>query len=87
MLYAVYSMRHRTQLYLDDAQYRWLRQQAGTSGSLAGVVRKLIDDVRLRRHDQGEDPLIRFLLEDSGSAESPASPASTVETLDADLYG
>ena len=28
-------MRHRTQLYLDDDQYRWLKQRAGNRGSIA----------------------------------------------------
>lgn len=80
MLY--YSM-HRTQLYLDDGQYRWLKQQAGRRGSIAAVVRDLIEDARARRTPDG-DALIRFLLEDPAAA--PAA-ASTVETLDRDLYG
>ena len=46
MLY--YSMKHRTQLYLDEGQYRWLKQRAGESGSIAAVVRDLIDAERAR---------------------------------------
>jgi hypothetical protein len=77
-------MRHRTQLYLDADQYRWLKQRAGRRGSIAGVVRELIDDARSRRPDATADPLIRFLVEEA-SADSGAP--STVETLDRDLYG
>jgi hypothetical protein len=78
------SMKHRTQLYLDDAQHRWLRQRAGASGSIAAVVRELIDTERARRPDPAADPLLRYLVDESpgrGKAES------SVTTLDRDLYG
>ncbi len=82
MLYDV--MRHRTQLYLDDGQYRWLKQQARQGGSVAAVVRDLIDAARSRRPSHARDPLIRYLVE-----EPPAdgSGDSTVQTIDRDLYG
>jgi len=82
MLYS--SMKHRTQLYLDDSQYRWLKQRAGGSGSIAAVVRELIDAERRRLADPAADPLLRFLVE-----ERPAKgrEATSVETLDRDLYG
>jgi hypothetical protein len=82
MLYSVMS--HRTQLYLEEDQYRWLRQRAGRQGSIAGVVRELIDAARSRRTDEARDPLIRYLVE-----EPPAdgSRPSTVGDLDRDLYG
>jgi hypothetical protein len=82
MLY--YSMRHRTQLYLDEGQYRWLRQRAGKSGSIAAAVREQIDAERARLADPAADPLLRFLVD-----ESPArGPEGTsVSTLDRDLYG
>src|SRR5947209_6154784 len=60
MLY--YSMRHRTQLYLDEDQYRWLKQRAANSGSIAGVVRQLIDAERSRSANPDGDPLIHYLL-------------------------
>lgn len=82
MLY--YSMKHRTQLYLDEAQYRWLRQRAGESGSIAAVVRELIDAERARRTDPAADPLLRYLVED---APAQGSKATSVSTLDRDLYG
>ncbi len=82
MLYDV--MQHRTQLYLDESQYRWLKQQARQAGSVAAVVRDLIDTARSRKPSHARDPLIRYLIE-----EPPAegSSDSTVQTLDRDLYG
>jgi hypothetical protein len=78
------SMKHRTQLYLDDAQHRWLRQRAGKSGSIAAVVRELIDAERGRRPDPGVDPLLRYLVDDSPGQ---GREATSVTTLDRDLYG
>jgi hypothetical protein len=77
-------MRHRTQLYLDDGQYHWLKQRASNGGSIAGVVRELIEAARSRRPDPAGDPLISYLL-----GESPAEGfgGSSVQTLDEDLYG
>lgn len=84
MLMLYYSMKHRTQLYLDEAQYRWLRQRAGESGSIAAVVRELIDAERARRLDPSADPLLRYLVEE----EPGRGPAGTsVSTLDRDIYG
>ncbi len=82
MLYS--SMKHRTQLYLDDSQYRWLKQRAGGSGSIAAVVRELIDAERARLADPDADPLLRFLVEE---APGRGREATSVETLDRDLYG
>jgi hypothetical protein len=82
MLYS--SMKHRTQLYLDEGQYRWLQQRAGRSGSIAAVVRDLIDAERTRLSDPNADPLLRFLVD-----EPPAQgrEGTSVKTLDRDLYG
>jgi hypothetical protein len=82
MLYS--SMKHRTQLYLDEAQYRWLRQQAGESGSIAAVVRDLIDAERTRRMDPAADPLLSYLVEE---APARGPKGTSVSTLDRDLYG
>lgn len=78
------SMKHRTQLYLDEGQHRWLKQRAGKSGSIAAVVRELIDVERLRRPDLAADPLLRFLV-DEAPARGPEG--TSVTTLDRDLYG
>jgi len=82
MLYS--SMAHRTQLYLEDDQYRWLRRRAGSSGSIAEVVRELIDAARSHRPNPASDPLIEYLID-----ETPANAGnpSTVEDLDQDIYG
>ena len=82
MLYS--SMKHRTQLYLDDAQYRWLRQRAGKSGSIAAVVRELIDAERSRRANPATDPLLSYLVADAPAA---GREPTSVTTLDRDLYG
>lgn len=73
----------RTQLYLDEDQYRWLKRQAGTNGSIAAVVRDLIDKARRRRHDPREDPLIRHLLYDPPAK---GKRRTSVTTIDEDLY-
>lgn len=82
MLYS--SMKHRTQLYLDEGQYRWLKQRAGVAGSIAAVVRELIDAERSRLADPGGDPLLRFLVEESPGR---GREGTSVTTLDRDLYG
>jgi hypothetical protein len=82
MLYS--SMKHRTQLYLDEGQYRWLRQRAGKSGSIAAVVRELIDAERVRLADPAADPLLRFLVDE---APARGREGTSVATLDADVYG
>jgi hypothetical protein len=82
MLYS--SMKHRTQLYLDEGQYRWLRQRAGKSGSIAAVVRELIDAERSRLADPAGDPLLRFLVDE---APGKGREGTSVSTLDRDLYG
>jgi len=82
MLYS--SMKHRTQLYLEEGQYRWLRQRAGKAGSIAAVVRELIDAERARLADPAADPLLRFLVEESPGR---GSEGTSVSTLDRDLYG
>lgn len=82
MLYS--SMKHRTQLYLDEGQYRWLRQRAGKAGSIAAVVRDLIDAERGRLADPAADPLLRFLVDESPGK---GREETSVTTLDRDLYG
>ncbi|HEU4393031.1 MAG TPA: hypothetical protein VFR04_05265 [Solirubrobacterales bacterium] len=77
-------MKHRTQLYLDDGQHRWLRQRAGKSGSIAAVVRELIDAERARRPDLAADPLLRYLVDESPGR---GREGTSVTTLDRDLYG
>jgi hypothetical protein len=82
MLY--YSMKHRTQLYLDEGQYRWLKQRAGEAGSIAAVVRDLIDAERTRGVDPVRDPLLSYLVEE---APGKGRKGTSVSSLDRDLYG
>ncbi len=79
-----YSMRHRTQLYLDEGQYRWLKQRAGATGSIAGVVRELIDAERARGVDPAVDPLLSYLVDE---APGKGREGTSVSSLDRDLYG
>jgi hypothetical protein len=79
-----YSMRHRTQLYLDEGQYRWLKQRAGEAGSIAAVVRELIDAERARGLDPGVDPLLSYLVDE---APGKGREGTSVSTLDLDVYG
>ncbi len=79
-----YSMRHRTQLYLDEGQYRWLRQRAGEAGSIAAVVRELIDAERARGLDPTVDPLLSYLVDE---APGEGREKTSVSTLDRDVYG
>lgn len=82
MLYS--SMKHRTQLYLDEGQYRWLQRRAGKAGSIAAVVRELIDAERARRADPAADPLLHFLVEEPPGR---GREETSVTTLDRDVYG
>jgi hypothetical protein len=79
-----YSMRHRTQLYLDEGQYRWLKQRAGEAGSIAAAVRELIDAERARGVDPAVDPLLSYLVDE---APGRGREGTSVSTLDRDLYG
>ena len=82
MLY--YSMRHRTQLYLDEGQYRWLKQRAGDTGSIAAVVRDLIDAERVRGVDPSADPFLSYLVDE---VPGKGREGTSVSSLDRDLYG
>lgn len=82
MLY--YSMKHRTQLYLDEGQYRWLKQRAGEAGSIAAVVRELIDAERAQGVDAATDPLLSYLVDE---APGKGRKRTSVSSLDRDLYG
>jgi hypothetical protein len=79
-----YSMRHRTQLYLDEGQYRWLKQRAGAAGSIAAVVRELIDAERARGVDPAVDPLLSYLVDETPGK---GREGTSVSSLDRDLYG
>jgi len=50
---------HKTQIYLDEGQYQYLRREAKKFGSIANVVRHLIDG-KLRYHARRDDSLFRL---------------------------
>lgn len=77
-------MRRRTQLYLDEEQYRWLKRQAGPRGSIAGVVRDLIDRARSRHPRLEDDSFFKYLFE---APPAEGGKPSSVTTIDEDLYG
>ncbi len=79
-----YSMKHRTQLYLDEGQYRWLKQRAGEAGSIAAVVRELIDAERARGLDPAVDPLLSYLVDEEPGK---GREGTSVSSLDRDIYG
>lgn len=66
----------KVQLYLTEAQYRLLKQRAGKSGSIAQVVRDLVDDIG-RPNDPSEDSFIKHLMEAKRSSgdRTPAQEA------------
>lgn len=51
----------KVQLYLSEEQYRFIKQRAGERGSLAAVVRELIDAAG-RPQEPTADPFYRHLL-------------------------
>ena len=53
------------QIYLTDAQYRFVKQRAGERGSITGVVRALIDAAAAPA-EPTEDPFYRHLLAPKG---------------------
>ncbi|HEV3377614.1 MAG TPA: hypothetical protein VG126_10095 [Thermoleophilaceae bacterium] len=77
-------MKHRTQLHLDDAQYRWLKRRAARTGSIAGVVRELIDAARRSEQPPADDAFLDYLL---AAEPSEGSRRTSVTTLDDDVYG
>jgi len=49
---------HRTQIYLTQEQYRYLRQQAERKkASLAQIIREIIDERLPKKADYDENPL------------------------------
>jgi hypothetical protein len=79
----LYCVMRRTQLYLEADQYRWLKARAGSRGSIAQVVRDLIDAARRKGPDPARDPFIRYLF----SEPATGGGSTSVADLDKDLYG
>jgi hypothetical protein len=71
----------KVQLYLTEAQYRLLKQRAGKSGSIAQVVRDLVDGTGMP-DDPSEDPFIKHVLSDK----APTGDSTSAEEAKRDLY-
>lgn len=79
------KLMHRTQLFLTDEQYRWLKVKAGATGSIAAVVRDWIDsELKVDPSDLRNDAAIKFMLE---GPRADSGPPFSVTTIDRDLYG
>lgn len=71
----------KVQLYLSEEQYRFLKQRAGERGSLAAVVRELIDAAG-RPVDPTADPFYRHLI----SAKAGGGRRYAAERAKRELY-
>jgi len=71
----------KVQLYLTDEQYRILKQRAGDRGSLAQVVREMID-TSTRPEEPKEDLFYRHLM----SKKDGAGASFNAEQAKRDLY-
>lgn len=71
----------KLQLYLTEEQYRLLRQRAGQRGSIAQVVRELID-ASVRVEDASSDPFYRHVMSPTTGSGRPY----TAERAKRDLY-
>jgi hypothetical protein len=71
----------KVQLYLTEAQYRLLKQRAGKTGSIAQVVRDLVDGTG-RPDDPQEDPFFKHVMAPK-PASGDATPAGEAKR---DLY-
>lgn len=49
----------KTQIYVNEEQYRYLAREARSTGSITAVVRRLIDE-KIREPERGDDPLFRL---------------------------
>ena len=72
---------HRTQIQLEERQYRFLKARAKHKGkSLSALIRELVDE-EMHQETAGNDPLLDIL----GMAEGPKG--ATARQHDRYLYG
>jgi len=71
----------KVQLYLSEEQYRFLKQRAAERGSIAQVVRDLIEGA-LGPEDVAEDPFYRHIVRPKAGSGSPYE----AETAKRELY-
>ena len=49
----------KTQIYVNEEQYRYLVREARSTGSITGVVRRLIDE-KIRKPERSDDSLFKL---------------------------
>ena len=81
------KLTHRTQLFLTDEQYRWLKIRAGSAGSIAAVVRDWINSEMEPGPDLRDDPAIRYMLEGPHEYEGDEPAYERMNDIDKLLYG
>ena len=62
----------KTQIYIKEEQYQYLVREAKKTGSIAGVVRRLIDE-RMRQPARTDDPAFRLGSKSYGSKDRDIS--------------
>ncbi|MGV6816903.1 MAG: ribbon-helix-helix protein, CopG family [Thiotrichales bacterium] len=73
---------HRTQIQLEERQYRYLKAKARRSNkSISALLRELVNDQIREQEKRGDEPLLEIV----GMAEGPAG--STARRHDDYLYG
>lgn len=70
----------KLQLYVTERQYRLLRQRAGERGSIAKVVRDLIDQAETPA-DPEADPFYRHLMSEKSGSGAPYRAEDTKREL------
>ena len=73
---------HRTQIQLEERQYRYLKAMSRRSGkSISALLRELVDDRIREQNESGKDSLLEIV----GMAEGPEE--ATARHHDDYLYG
>ena len=55
------ATKHRTQIYLNEREYQYLKQQAEKEGSIAKVIRNLIDEKLKVPENYKDDPFYKWV--------------------------
>ncbi len=64
---------HRTQIQLEERQYRYLKARARRSGkSISALLREFVDDQIRTQEKRGNDPLLEIIGMAEGSADATA---------------
>ena len=72
--------RRKLQLYLTERQYQLLKRRAGERGSLAGVVRDLIDQSAMPKNAEA-DPFFQHVMNEKQGSGQPYDAQEAKRTL------